>query len=797
MRLGRSSILPVLLVALLLGCASPVPPLTPDERLAELDAACTRRHLASCLEAGRGYAARLEAAPDDARAARRLVLTLHLGCMMDHGAACDALASELAARPSLVRGRERALLDTARFACRDPRGNALARCAAGAYRARACDLGVATPGKAVATAVAEARYDGPLGDQDPRALHALACERGAKASCLHQAEQLLHSRHGHPRDPRAAAALFDRACRTGSGRACRRLAELHARGDGRPIDAASARRLFDRACELEDGSGCHGLARLLRLGLGGDAQPVLAMRWLREGCDRGDPTACEQLALALEHGDGLPEDKAAAFESFAKAATLHEAACDAEDMDACAELGRLLRQGRSGGPADEARGRALQRRACEAGSAAGCLGVMLRGRHLLTGDGPVLGGDALARRCASDDAEACHLLARLGKRAAPHIAAAGLQPQALLPRACDLGFGPACNAAGLEAFPPSASQRAALRRGCDLGHALSCHHLGLVFEVGEGQDLAQAAPLHRRACAWGLASACTRLGQLRAGGGLSEASPGAAETLFRRACDRGDAAGCEQLGRMLIDGTQIRRDSREGRMWLEHACREGAPSACHHLGQLLLSGRPFEVDTTRGLELLRQGCREGEVAACAAEAELWRRGEAVAKKDEARSEALLRQAAPLAVARCARGLDVCYDGRATAVATSWTTLAGTVERLLSGVPACDAPLERLCQQTTEITSALCEQAGEGCFEAVDLALRLRGVGLGPSRARVDALAERGEKAAKRACEAGKAAACEQLAAAHRSGRGVARDAARADRYQQKACRLDPARCPQR
>lgn len=760
-----------------LGCRALSPASTHDVDAiaAELDDACVRRGLASCLDAGRRYEQTLGVSGVHGEGTpylrRRVVVTYYRGCMIGQAEACARLAEFVVAHPEALAPDDDRLEALYEHACGASRPRHPGPCAAAALHARACDLGTAASCGALATLRdAGSLGEGGLGATPPARLHGMACARGWADSCERVAQLLLQGGVHRRRDPSGATRLLRGACDAGTIRACLLLADRYARGDGARMDMERARALRLRACEADDADGCHAVAQMERLGLGGAIEGADAMAHLRRACELGGAGACEDLARATEFGDGVAEDKARAFDLYRRAVQLHEARCADGDTQACADMGRLLRHG-SGGPADEARGRDLQRAACEKGNADGCIGVMMRGAMFLPGKGRIVGGSALARRCRGGDGKACFVLGRIGKRALPLVGAASVD--AIFERGCALGEAASCNAVGVGAFPPNAERRSQLSKACRMGDALGCHHLALALERhGPEQDLETAETLLRRSCGWGYAPACTRLGILRSGGGTREASPEAAVSLFGRACRLGDADGCHQLGAMRIAGARVAQRVDEGRGLLEQACRQGAQAACSLLGGLLLRGRHVERDRQTGAAMLEEACQQGQPRACAVLSEALRRGEML-PRDEARATALLARAAPAAIADCSRGLSSCYHGETSSAGAVWTTYDRLPARALHGVPPCDAALERVCQDATDVAVARCEHAGAGCDEAGDLLEQLLAVGLGASRGTLRDVRARAADLDERACRTGEAAACER---AERRRAGTAPDA---------------------
>lgn len=157
------------------------------------------------------------------------------------------------------------------------RGQGLAKdsAAAGAHRAKACELGAADAclslGPADATERARLRtracelglpfacYLAGADTQDlvrRRELHVRGCDLGDVSACA-DAVRMFDAGEGGPVDLVRVAELRDRQCSMGNSQACMLMAEQSiARGD-----LAGARGYHGRACELHHRQGCRAYAR--------------------------------------------------------------------------------------------------------------------------------------------------------------------------------------------------------------------------------------------------------------------------------------------------------------------------------------------------------------------------------------------------------------------------------------------------------------------------------------------------------------------------------------------------------
>jgi len=132
-------------------------------------------------------------------------------------------------------------------------------------------------------------------------------------------------------------------------------------------EAALAERAYGRACELGRGLGCIHLATWLEQRDRADeaaATRTRAVAAFRAACDAEDALECAYLGIALEQGQGVARDEAAAARAYARA-------CEGGAALGCFNLGGLYREGR-GVTRSAAKARAHYRRACDLGDEGGC-----------------------------------------------------------------------------------------------------------------------------------------------------------------------------------------------------------------------------------------------------------------------------------------------------------------------------------------------------------------------------------------------------------------------------------------
>ena len=132
-------------------------------------------------------------------------------------------------------------------------------------------------------------------------------------------------------------------------------------------------------------------------------------------------------------------------------------------------------------------------------------------------------------------------------------------------RACELGYGPGCTAAGrlAEAHGDAAGADGWFTRGCEAGDGQSCTHLGRRNE----NDAARAESYFRRGCDLGAALACTRLADL-----YISSDPGVAAGYLQRGCDGSDGNACYRLASFYQSGRGVERDTGKAAMLTQRAC---------------------------------------------------------------------------------------------------------------------------------------------------------------------------------------------------------------------------------
>ncbi|MDI1444160.1 SEL1-like repeat protein [Polyangium sp. 6x1] len=284
-----------------------------------------------------------------------------------------------------------------------------------------------------------------------------------------------------------------------------------------------------------------------------------------------------------------------------KASNLHTA-CERKDARACFDLAVLMEED-SGAPKDEARVRALYKKACDGGDLRGCIKL-----HTDACDrGEALGCAALAEMAESGK----------GVSKDPNRALE------LYIKACDGGHLSSCtkgltliDGAGVEKNDARAA--ALYGKACDGGSLASCTVVGNLYADGRGvaKDEARAAALYEKACDGGNLGGCTSLGNLYADGRGVAKDEARAVALYEKACDAGDSFGCNYLGNMVSNGRGVAKDVVRAMALYEKACDAGNPFGCHLLGFGYKLGYGVAKNEARALVLLATACEGHVVASC-------------------------------------------------------------------------------------------------------------------------------------------------------------------------------------
>lgn len=456
--------------------------------------------------------------------------------------------------------------------------------------------------------------------------------------------------------------------------------------------------------------------------------------------------------------------------------------CARGDLTACADL--AWARTKSIRTEEHERGAREIRSLCERGLALACA----RSGDLAWGNDKPAAKQAYERGCALGSALACASLGLL------FDAEQTGSPEArrLLEKACDEGSPEGCTWLAQTLRPDKWTEEAIGRywslmtRGCSGRVAAACRALGRREQAGDGvpRDAVAAATHFEIACEGRDAAGCVEWGAaLERGVGTTQDEKGAVRA-YSIACDGGDTNGCFRLAQAYLHGVGVEKDPPRASVLFVAACKRGDLSSCLRLG----ADADLEPDRARRLATLDGLCSASAMAACESLGRTlsWQLGDerstALAKLEDA----------------CAAGRrDACFSGYYAAIAPARR------KKTKGPVPAALAFLDRACDRDEPgdacyvladqwmsgehvprdpkrggaLAVALCERDASACAMAGEAWER----GLG-----VPADVSKGAAAYEKGCDAGLAKACRALAKLVRSGRGVAKDAARAEQLARKA-----------
>jgi TPR repeat protein len=309
------------------------------------------------------------------------------------------------------------------------------------------------------------------------------------------------------------------------------------------------------------------------------------------------------------------------------------------------------------------------------------------------------------------------------------------------------------------------------------------------FRGPDGQEgkLGRAVELLGRACAHGIATACTQKGH--AIGHNTPTDRVAEKAAFLAGCQLGDALGCEAFAGALMRSTH--GETQEAEDALALACRLSRLESCHALGSLLWRTPKHQSEA---MQLWRDACAKGLARSC---------------------DQLLASSAPLLSANpdcgllrdLAQKLCLAGDRNGCAVRSACqlrdgaNEVAAIVEELSAG---CAAKHPLSCLYWADASEQSQTADTPRIHEAYRLACHARDIGNQKACVRLlvrdlndSESSDKTEEVAFalfRYCSGGDAEACCQLGKAHELGKHVSKDPDKSDRLRRKACDLGLVSC---
>jgi TPR repeat protein len=469
--------------------------------------------------------------------------------------------------------------------------------------------------------------------------------------------------------------------------------------------------------------------------------PTKRLAFHLKGCDEGNAADCTSAGERYAKGTGVARDYPRSVELFQKA-------CDAKYAYGCAWLGSQYENGH-GVAKDEVRAAALYESACAAQNSWACarLGILyLEGRGV--NKDAAKAQPHLDKGCEGGDEWGCTKLAWLSL--------------------------------GNEGVAADFAKAARLyEKGCGGANAHACAGLAWMFSQGQGvaKDETRATELYRKACENDDGPSCATVGYRYQKGIGTTVDLTAAATLLQRGCDQNDADSCVDLADFYSEGVGVSRDLARAAELFVKGCDQGDGLACEAAGEAHYRGRGVSADPKRAFDFYEKACAARKSPSCSDLAGMLLKGIGT-RPDPERAIALLKKECDAKGGRSCGRLSYCYS-QGLGVPIDLDQSAALRKK------ACTTGFTDACTPsdlTPEMVTAVMAEAEKECAGGVAASCGAAGeVLIGQSRH------EEAVSWFNRACDAGHASSCAQLATAYVLGRGVAPDAERARGLYKKAC----------
>lgn len=163
-----------------------------------------------------------------------------------------------------------------------------------------------------------------------------------------------------------------------------------------------------------------------------------------------------------------------------------------------------------------------------------------------------------------------------------------------------------------------AKDTAESRADCKEGDMFECLRLGWQYNMGYGvkKDLKRGFSLINKACAGGIAEACTSQGIMQLSGFGTARDETAAYALFDKACGASDMYGCTMLASRDLGDENTPAEISRGLGLLKRACDASLPLACYFLGTIHAEGKVVPRDAAEADRLLGKACDLNNKDAC-------------------------------------------------------------------------------------------------------------------------------------------------------------------------------------
>ncbi len=288
-----------------------------------------------------------------------------------------------------------------------------------------------------------------------------------------------------------------------------------------------------------------------------------------------DPDMKTLVGIVHRVGMGVEKD-------LVKAAELLSAACEAGQMRACRDYGKVLVE--QGDPEQFARAANLFDRSCEAGIVFGCFDMATA----------YLQGIGVKQDTA---------------KAVPYVDRACAEPAELICAEAANALAEIDSAAGLD------------RLGllCDAGSAMACHWSGHQRMQSADASLREAGLKHHEiACSFAIIPSCAAIVIAKDRGGHDPAGLDTALKRLDAACIGGYVEGCYHLGYAYSDqgAPGIPSDNVMTFRYNSAACSHGDPESCRWAAEALETGKGTPQDLAAAADLYHWLCEQGNPRMC-------------------------------------------------------------------------------------------------------------------------------------------------------------------------------------
>lgn len=195
----------------------------------------------------------------------------------------------------------------------------------------------------------------------------MGCSGGDAAACTSLAMIYDSEKKSNLEDKEKAVQLYMTACQGGDGQACNNLAWMYANGDGIQKDYFKAIQYYQFACGIGSELGCYNLGLMSNTnniyGPNKARLDVVDLNYM--ACNAGDINGCANLGWLYASGtSGAPINYFSASQYF-------QTACDGGVLSSCNNLGVLYQKG-LGVPQDTRKALDLFAQVCNSGVQSGC-----------------------------------------------------------------------------------------------------------------------------------------------------------------------------------------------------------------------------------------------------------------------------------------------------------------------------------------------------------------------------------------------------------------------------------------